>query len=314
MGTSRAMTLDATSVDETTGMALIVAGVFMRIAAGRRSKFLLSASTCGDERPVMDGRGSQQDVECLGRGEPVVLIPGIAGGRGLVSPLARRLAKRHRVIVPSLRGDRGVLGLDPAREIADHADDLATTLDRLGLERPTLLGVSFGGAVALEYAVSHPDRVGGLVLWGVESKFRPTVGMAIARRALERFPLPTDSPFLNQFFNLLHGRKPEPGPLVDFIVEQSWRTDQAVVAHRLAMLEGFDVADRLWRVDAPTLVLAGSRDVVVPPARQKALAEQISGAVFAQVEGAGHVGFLTHREELVSRLVGLVDRVRGQYC
>lgn len=70
------------------------------------------------------------------------------------------------------------------------------------------------------------------------------------------------------------------------------------MGRRLAMLEGFDVSDRLWRVEAPTLVLGGSRDVVVPTARQKALASSIAGARFESIEGAGHVGFLTHSAEV----------------
>ena len=65
---------------------------------------------------------------------------------------------------------------------------------------------------------------------------------------------------------------PEPGPLTDFVVERCWETDQAVMARRLALLENYDVSDRLWRLDMPTLVVAGSRDVIVPATRQKALA------------------------------------------
>ena len=286
----------------------------MRIAAKRRLDWRMMMDTENEGRDSVDARGRYRDVICLGRGEPIVLVPGLAGGVNLVGPLARRLAKRYRVIVPGLRGDRGPLGIDPAREVSDHADDLAMTLEGLGLERPIVMGVSFGGAVALEYAVTHPNRVGGLALWGVEARFRPTIGTAIARRVLERYPLPADNPFLNQFFNLLHGGKPEPGPMVDFIVDRCWQTDQAVVAHRLAMLEGFDVADRLWRLDAPTLIMAGSRDVVIPPARQKALADSIAGATFSQVDGAGHVGFLTHRAQVTDALSQLVGRVRELYC
>ena len=286
----------------------------MRIAAKRRADWRLMADGESDGPDSVNARGRYSDVVCLGRGEPIVLVPGLAGGTNLVGPLARRLARRYRVIVPGLRGDRGVLGLDPAREVSDHADDLANTLEGLGLERPIVMGVSFGGAVALEYAVTHPHRVGGLALWGVEARFRPSLGTTIARRVLERFPLPGDNPFLNQFFNLLHGAKPEPGPLVDFIVERCWQTDQAVVAHRIGMLEAFDVADRLWRLDAPTLVMAGTRDVIVPPARQKALAHSIAGATFAQVDGAGHIGFLTHRDHLIDQVSQLVGRVRGLYC
>jgi pimeloyl-ACP methyl ester carboxylesterase len=89
---------------------------------------------------------------------------------------------------------------------------------------------------------------------------------------------------------------------VDFVVDRIWQTDQKVIADRLAKLELFDVSDRLWRIDAPTLVLAGARDVIVPVARQRALAEGIAGARFETIGSAGHVGFLTHRAEVVREI------------
>ncbi len=285
----------------------------MRIAANRQ-RVWASVRGLEDRFPSLDSRHAGADVLRIGRGEPIVLIPGLAGGRGLLMALARRLARRNEVILPSLRGDTGFLGRNPAPDITAHVDDLTQTIDRLGLERPILMGVSFGGALALEYAVEHPGRISGLAVWGAEARFRPSLGTNIARHVCERYPLPADSPFLNQFFNLLHGRKPEPGPMTDFIVEQCWTTDQSVVAHRLRMLEDFDVAERLWRIDAPTLVLAGSRDVVVPPSRQRALAESIAGASYATIDDAGHIGFLTHRAEVADQLAGLVRKVRRSYC
>jgi pimeloyl-ACP methyl ester carboxylesterase len=184
--------------------------------------------------------------------------------------------------------------------------DLAATIEQLNLERPTVLGVSFGGAVALELATSRPWLVGRLIVQGVEARFRETLGATLARRVLERFPLPSDNRFVNQFFNLLHGGRPASAPLAEFVVARCWETDQAVMARRLRALQGFDVTDRLDRIDVPTLVLAGTRDVVVPIGRQRALADSIDGARFAPLEGAGHIGFLTHRDEVARQVHRLV--------
>jgi pimeloyl-ACP methyl ester carboxylesterase len=244
------------------------------------------------------------DIVRLGRGDPLVVVPGLAGSWKLLLPLARSLARYFEVIVPGMRGDGFVWG-DPEQpasrvdDIGGYAEDLAAILSQLGVGCPALLGVSFGGAIALEYAVQNPQRISALILNGVEARFHRTIGSTIARRALERYPLPVDSPFINQFFHLLYGAKPEPGPLVDFVVDRIWQTDQRVMAERLARLESFDVTDRLWRIDAPTLVLAGARDVIVPVARQRALADGIAGARFETIPSAGHVGFLTHRAEVV---------------
>jgi 3-oxoadipate enol-lactonase len=212
------------------------------------------------------------------------------------------LARRFEVITYGLRGD-GLLSPQTSEfwDVGGHADDLAALIDQLGLERPTVFGVSFGGAIALEMALDHPSHLGALIVQGADSKF-PNIGASIARRILERFPLPADNRFVNQFFNLLHGSRPEPGPLVDFIAERIWETDQSVIARRLAQLEMFDVTDRLWQLEAPTLVLAGSNDAIVKPSRQRLLAGSIPVARLEVLEGAGHIGFLTHRAE-VARLV-----------
>jgi pimeloyl-ACP methyl ester carboxylesterase len=270
----------------------------MRIAARRCAEWLMSDYVFDGRRRQIQMNDARLEVVEIGKGEPIVLVPGLAGGWKLLAPLARKLAKRNRVILYGFRDELDPLSGRPARQVSDHARDLSGLIGELGLERPTLFGVSFGGAVALEFAVDEPHRVGRLILSGVESRFRSTLASTIARRVLERFPLPGDNPFVNQFFNLFHGGKPAAGPIPRFIIERCWETDQGVMARRLAMLENFDVTDRLWRVDAPTLVLAGSKDVVVPPARQKALAASISGARFESIEDAGHVGFLTHSLEV----------------
>ncbi len=254
--------------------------------------------------PSVRIRGELVDVVRLGRGKPIVLVPGLAGSWKLVLPLARSLARHFEVITYGLRGDRSSWNgregsLSRTLEISDYAEDLSSLIEGLGLECPSVFGVSFGGAIALELAAEHPHRVGSLVVAGADSHFFPTLGSRIARRVLERFPLPSNSSFVNQFFHLLYGAKPEPGPLVDFVIDRIWETDQSVMAQRLASLESFDLSDRLWKIEAPTLVLAGTRDTIVAAARQRALAGGIAGARFAVIEDAGHIGFLTHHADVV---------------
>jgi pimeloyl-ACP methyl ester carboxylesterase len=85
------------------------------------------------------------------------------------------------VILYGFRDELDPLSGRPARQISDHARDLSGLIGELRLERPTLFGVSFGGAVALEFAVDEPQRVGRLILSGVESRFRSSLASTIAR-------------------------------------------------------------------------------------------------------------------------------------
>jgi pimeloyl-ACP methyl ester carboxylesterase len=286
----------------------------MRIAVNGRARWSSGGrSGEGDFQSLLMKAGVIEVVR-MGRGDPVVLVPGLAGSWSLLSPLARRLARSHEVILYSLRGDRVPISSPRARALSVYADDLAELIEELRLERPTVFGVSFGGAIALELALEHRDRVGALILQGTEARYRTNLGSVIARRVLERFPLPNDNGFLNQFFNLLHGGKPKPSRLVDFVVEHCWETDQSVMAHRLQLLETFDVSERLWQIDVPTLVLAGSRDVIVAPQRQRLLSSAIAGSRFATLEGAGHIGFLSHREEVARQVNRFLRDCRPSLC
>lgn len=274
----------------------------MRKAAQWRHGYCLDSEWSTLDRRRIETEGGEHVVVRLGRGEPLVLLPGLSGGWRLVMPLARRLARRNAVHIVGLTGDDTPTPRGGGMSVADEAMALIEVLDRLGMERPSLVGVSFGGAVALEMAAEAPGRIGSLCLYGAEARFGKVWAATLARRVLERFPVPSDSPFINQFFNLLHGGKPAPGPLPEFVVRRCWETDQSVMADRLRALESFDASDRLWRIDAPTLVVAGTRDVAVPADRQKALARKIGPGRFAAIEGAGHLGFLSHRREVAGRI------------
>lgn len=262
-------------------------------------------------------QGEDFDVVRMGRGDPLVVVPGLAGGWRLTTPLLRALSRRFEVISYNLRGDRtygaGPLGATrtPYVEIGQHAADLAALIERLGLERPSVLGVSFGGAVALELAVEHPHILDTLIVQGMEPKFRASTASAIVRHVLERYALPPDSPFVNQFLNLLYAKKPEPGPAHDTVVQRIWQTPQTVMAHRLAQLEQFDVTDRLWRLEVPTLVVAGAKDAIISASRQKRLAQEISGARFEAIEGAGHIAFVTHAEAMAHQVQAHMERVKA---
>src|SRR5690606_3431729 len=107
------------------------------------------------------------EVLRLGQGEPIVLVSGLAGGWKLIAPLARRLARTNSVICYGLAGDAGVRERERHSGIGDYALDLAALIAGLGLERPTVMGVSFGGAIALQLATDRPGLMGELIVSGI---------------------------------------------------------------------------------------------------------------------------------------------------
>jgi pimeloyl-ACP methyl ester carboxylesterase len=238
----------------------------------------------------------------VGSGPPIVLVPGLAGGIDLVSPLVNYLARDFRVITYQLRGEDDSFALRRQFDLRDLVSDLAEFVDWLCLESPTILGVSFGGVLALEYATRFPHRLDHLVIQGAGARFERNLLQAVAGTVLNRYPLPCDNPFINQFFNLLFGGRQKRNALFHFVTRQCWQTDQSVMAHRMRLVESFDVGSRLHRIRVPSLILAGEKDVLVSPRSLEALCDGIDDSQYLPLPNCGHLAFVTH-PELVAQKV-----------
>lgn len=234
-----------------------------------------------------------------GKGRPIVLVPGLAGGLDLLGPLAQALAADHHVYGYQLRGEVDCFALRRPFDLDDLVDDLAELLSQLKLENPTIMGVSFGGSIALRFAIRHPYRLDRLIVQGTGACYERGILQQVASTVLSRFPLPADNPFVNQFFNLLFGGKQKRDELFDFVTQQIWRTDQSVMAHRLRLIEGLDFEDELHKVKAPTLVLAGEKDVMVSRRSLAALCAKLREVRLDRLPKCGHLAFVTDPAALV---------------
>jgi pimeloyl-ACP methyl ester carboxylesterase len=257
-------------------------------------------SACGAEFSAGAGRSGYAHLRHYtaayrewGDGPPLVLIPGLAGGFELLGPLARLLARHFRVISYQLRGEDDCFALRRGFGLADLVDDLAEFLDWHCLETPTVMGVSFGGVLALEFAARSSYRLQQVVVQGAGARFERSLLQRVAGMVLSRYPLPTNNPFVNQFFNLLFGSRQKPGPLFQFVTRQCWQTDQSVMAHRFRLVEQFNIERRLSQIRVPALLLAGDRDLLVSDASLRALELGIPEARLVRLNGCGHLAFVT---------------------
>jgi pimeloyl-ACP methyl ester carboxylesterase len=245
-----------------------------------------------------------------GEGQPLVLVPGLAGGFELLGPLARCLARRFRVISYNLRGEDDCFALRRRFGLPDLVEDLLEFIDWHCLERPVLFGVSFGGVLALEFAARHAKRLSGLAVQGVGARYERGLVQRLASAVLCRYPLPPDNPFVNQFFNLVLGGPQQPGPLFEFVTRQFWQTDQSVMAHRFQLTEEFDVQNRTDRMATPTLLMAGDRDVLVSSRSLRSLNEGIRGSQLVRLPGSGHFAFVTDPSRVADEVTRFWDGVR----
>ncbi len=174
-------------------------------------------------------------------------------------------------------------------------DDLESVVDAAGLDRFDLLGISQGAAVAIAYAVRHPERVRKMHLWGGYALGWVHRGDAeeIARREmmleLTRQGWAMDNPAYRQMFTSLY--------LPEATKEQAnWYNEMQRVTtspeNAVALQRVFgtiDVRDLLSKVTTPTLVGHSTRDAVVPFESGRALAARIPGAKFIAIESPNHL-------------------------
>ena len=101
----------------------------------------------------------------IGKGTPIVLIPGLQGRWEWMRPAVEALAKHHRVVSFSLCDEKtSPFSCEPAKAFENYVTQVGIAMDRAGLSQATIVGVSYGGLIAAEFSARYPERVSALVL------------------------------------------------------------------------------------------------------------------------------------------------------
>lgn len=263
-------------------------------------------------------------VKVLGQGPPLLLMH---GGPGLdhTTMLPFRAAAEHFTLVfYDHRCNGRSTGADvSSMSFANLTADADALRQRLGFERWAVLGHSFGGMVAIEYALRYPQRLSHLILldtcgdaWWVQQhapeilakrgyaaktvqaarcffngRLKPRevlpIGFKLARAYVYRFSLP------GLVRDIVRGPHPK------------MRPESHIFGFR-RLLSGWSVMDRLNEISAPTLVLAGRHDFQFPPEHQAILADRIPHARLELIEQAGHNAHAERPDEVLAALQGFL--------
>jgi pimeloyl-ACP methyl ester carboxylesterase len=237
-------------------------------------------------------------------------VAGLGATSRVWGDLPLRLARRFRVIAPDNRGVGR--SRDGDRFTVDGAvADLEAVIDAHGVDAVSLLGVSLGGTLALAAAATHPERVTRVV--AVSCATRPS---AFTRRLFSQFAALLTSSAPDVFGELLMtlAFTPEfhrrfPGFVSDTV--RAYGPDADDVPGTLDQLahlgSDWDLTDRLDRVVAPVLVVAGARDPIVPPAETAEIADRLAHAHLVTVPDAAHSVLLEGGRETLDTVMEALD-------
>ena len=239
-------------------------------------------------------------IDDVGPGPAVVLIHGLPLDRKMWAMQEAEVGSVYRIIAPDLRGAGETAVPDGVYTVDLHADDVIETLDALELDEPVVIGgLSMGGYVALSIALRYPGRVRGLMLMNTRAA-ADTPATAQVRedlaRELEATGKPdaaVDSMLPKLFAPITYATRPE---IVDRVKERALRLSAQGLANTLRGLAVRpDRTADLHRIPAPTLVLAGADDQLIPHADAQILAGGIANARIVTIADAGHLAPLENK-------------------
>ncbi len=305
------------------GLGALAAGAGLSRAPVASAATTASAASAGVPSPAAgaadDGRrririnGADLHYSIAGEdnAHPLIVLHGGRGQgqHGSVFAAHLPLADRYRVIGFDMRG-HGHSSLTPPYtfdQIVDDIEQLRLTLGGGG--KMVLSGGSFGGFIALSYAVKYPQGLSHLVLRGTAPSYRheeeaianfharaEAKAPAATRAMLDKVFAPTivdDEEFRLIMFALAPMYLPEGAkPDYDRILENSRKGIYRAKVHNDLYLpevwHAYDVVDRLKDIPVPTLVICGESDWICDPAQSRQIAAGIPGAKLVVVPGADH--------------------------
>jgi len=265
--------------------------------------------------PIATNQGARIYWDEQGEGDPVLLIMGL----GWASPLWHRsrpvLSARYRTIAFDNRGV-GRSDVPPGPyPIALMAADAAAVLDAAGVENAHLFGVSMGGMIAQEFALTYPKRVRSLIL-GCTAAGGPTAVQAepqvlevLTRRGMS---LEEYAGAINPY--IYDMGTPRERVEEDMLLRRVWWPTPAGQLAQLQGIMAWEAYSRLNQIRVPTLVIHGESDQLVPPANARLIAGRIPNAKLVLIPQASHIlatdqpqathqavlGFLTEERTVVT--------------
>jgi len=256
--------------------------------------------------PYAEANGQRIYYESRGEGEPLLCVMGLGAdltGWSLQLPL---WCGHYRAVVFDNRDVGRSSYASGPYAVLDMAGDALALADTLGLEHFHLLGMSMGGAIAQEIALSHPQRVRTLTLCvtygdgGRQARER-------ARLAIESSPSKSDVQLLDELLLLTFSEESYEKPgwiemLRNLILEYPHRQRREGLLRQLDASARHEARDRLRALAMPVHVIAAEQDLLVPVWKSRELAKLIDGARLSVVQGSGHAVNLERPDEL-ARLV-----------
>lgn len=238
-----------------------------------------------------------------GQGDPLLLIMGLGYPSYLWHRTRPKLAAKYRTIALDNRGSGQSDVPEGPYSIALMASDAAAVLDAAGVDSAHVFGLSMGGMIAQEFVLQYPKRVRSLIL-GCTASGGPNAVRAEAEvtKLLMARGIPPEEAALAMRPYIYDSGTPVERIEEDMAIRRQWFPRPQGFLAQLQAILAWEAYSRLPQVAAPTLVIHGESDKLVPPGNGKLIASRIPGARLVLLPNASHI-FATDQTEAAHRAI-----------
>jgi pimeloyl-ACP methyl ester carboxylesterase len=265
--------------------------------------------------PVAKVGDINMEYHAEGNGPPLLMIMGFSGQASSWSERFVELLRPHFQVIRFSNRGTGLTDRPQVQyTVPMMADDAAGLLREMGIGKAHVLGISMGGMIAQELALNHSERVQGLVLGcttpgrsrGVQASqevmalMMPVPGLSLEDQFRKAWPAIVTQGFVE-------GEREFLEEMLRIGLENM--TPMDTLMRQAVSIQAFDAYERLPQIQAPTLIIHGNKDRLIPPQNGDILRERIPGSTLRILPGAAHMFFWEKPAESAEVIVEFLSSV-----
>ncbi|MBT9165575.1 MAG: AB hydrolase superfamily protein YdjP [Chloroflexi bacterium] len=256
--------------------------------------------------------GARLYYEVYGEGEPIIFLGGIMMSTLSWASFVPPVSRKFRLILFDFRDQGQSSRMNEQYDLDIHVGDLLSLLDELGIPKIHMLGLSYGGQVALRFALSHQDRLKSLMLPNTTSfisSHLAEIGKAWEIAAElndgEKFfqlaiPFVYSGTFYQSSLDLLRQRQ----GMFKTLLTKEWF--EGFIRLSRSTRNYYTSPEELKTIMVPTLLIGAEEDILTPVRLMETIHESVKNCEFVIIPKAGHGAFLEKMNEFLSIIMGFV--------
>ncbi len=250
--------------------------------------------------PKVNVNGLDINYRVQGEGDPLLMIMGLSFSLlDWGTELPELLSQQYKVILFDNRDAGETSPATGTYTTAQMAEDAASLLELLGEAKAHVFGISMGGMIAQKFALNHANQLNKLILGctmagGTCSQFSPPADLGNSSILEQLFPL--------EFLQVNQGR------LIEFLQTTTpYHSQGEALIRQYQAMSTHDTCDLLAKITAPTLVITGDSDRIIPPQNSEFLAKNIPNAKLEVLTDAGHAFCFSHPEAAAAAIIDFLQ-------